>query len=40
MCRSRLGHLSPYLPNRPGYHKRLKATAPLICQATFYRATL
>jgi hypothetical protein len=24
----RLGHLFRYLPNQPGYHKRLKAAAP------------
>ena len=33
MCYARLGHLFPYLPHQPGYHKRLKAAAPLICQA-------
>ena len=36
----RLGHLFPYLPKQPGYHKRVKAAAPLICQATLYLATL
>jgi hypothetical protein len=36
----RLGHLFPYLPHQPGYHKRLKAAPPLICQATTYLATL
>ena len=40
MCYGRLGHLFPYLPHQPGYHKRLKAAAPLICQATVYLATL
>jgi Transposase DDE domain len=40
MCRARLGHLFPYLPKQPGYHKRLKAAAPLICQATTYLASL
>jgi hypothetical protein len=40
LCYGRLGHLFPYLPRQPGYHKRLKAAAPLICQATFYLATL
>jgi hypothetical protein len=40
MCHTRLGHLFPYLPMQPGYHKRVKAAAPLICQATFYLATL
>jgi hypothetical protein len=36
MCYARLGHLFPYLPKQPGYHKRLKAAAPLICQTTMY----
>lgn len=40
MCYGRLGHLFPYLPKQPGYHKRVKAAAPLICQATVYLATL
>jgi hypothetical protein len=40
MCYARLGHLFPYLPNQPGYHKRLKAAAPLICQTMAYLATL
>jgi hypothetical protein len=40
LCYGRLGHLFPYLPKQPGYHKRLKAAAPLICQATLYLATL
>jgi hypothetical protein len=39
MCYGRLGHLFPYLPKQPGYHKRVKAAAPLICQATWYLAT-
>ena len=30
MCYARLGHLFPYLPKQPGYHKRLKAAAPLL----------
>jgi hypothetical protein len=30
----RLGHLFPYLPKQPGYHKRLVAAAPLIMRAT------
>jgi hypothetical protein len=38
MCRAGLGHLFPYLPKQPGYHKRLKAAAPLICQTTMYLA--
>jgi hypothetical protein len=33
MCYTRLGHLSPYLPKQPGYHKRVKAAAPLITAA-------
>jgi hypothetical protein len=40
MCYARLGHLFPYLPHQPGYHKRLKAAAPLICQTTLHLATL
>ena len=39
MCYGRLGHLFPYLPKQPGYHKRVKAAAPLICKATLYLAT-
>jgi len=27
LCYARLGHLFPYLPHQPGYHKRLKAAA-------------
>jgi hypothetical protein len=30
MCYGRLGHLFPYLPKQPGYHKRLKAAGPLL----------
>ena len=30
LCYARLGHLFPYLPKQPGYHKRLKAAAPLL----------
>ncbi|MCL4291185.1 MAG: IS982 family transposase [Thermoleophilia bacterium] len=30
-ARSRLGHLFPYLPNQPGYNKRVRALAPRIC---------
>ena len=26
----RIGHLFPYLPQQPGYHKRFKAAAPLL----------
>jgi hypothetical protein len=33
-CRSRLGHLFPYLPQQPGYHKRVTAAAALLGQAT------
>lgn len=40
MCYCRLGHLFPYLPKQPGYHKRVKAAAPLICQTTLVLATL
>ena len=40
MCYARLGHLFPYLPHQPGYHKRLKAAAPLICATMGYLATL
>ena len=28
LCYGRLGHLFPYLPKQPGYHKRVKAAAP------------
>lgn len=40
MCYARLGHLFPYLPNQPGYHKRVKAAAPLICKTTEHLAML
>jgi len=40
LCYGRLGHLFPYLPKQPGYHKRVKAAAPLICQTTLRLATL
>lgn len=40
MCRTRLGHLFPYIPHQPGYHKRLKAAAPLICAAIQYLGSL
>lgn len=40
LCYGRLGHLFRYLPKQPGYHKRIKAAAPLICQTTLYLATL
>jgi hypothetical protein len=29
---ARLGHLFPYVPQQPGYNKRLRALAPTICQ--------
>jgi DDE family transposase len=35
----RLGHLFPYLPKQPGYHKRLTAAAPLIMHAARLLAT-
>jgi hypothetical protein len=38
MCYGRLGHLFPYLPNQPGYNKRVRAVAPLICKAIEYLA--
>jgi hypothetical protein len=40
MCATRLRHLFPYLPQQPGYHKRLKAAAPLICRAMVYLASV
>jgi hypothetical protein len=40
MCRRRLGHLFPYLPRQPGYHKRVRAAAPLICAATMHLASM
>ncbi len=40
MCQARLGHLFPYLPGQSGYHKRVKAAAPLICTTALYLATL
>jgi Transposase DDE domain len=33
ICYGRLGHLFPYLPKQPGYHKRPKAAAPLLAAA-------
>jgi hypothetical protein len=38
MCYARLGHLCPYLPKQPGYHKRLKAAAPLLAAAVDHLA--
>jgi Transposase DDE domain len=35
----RLGHLFPYLPHQPGYHKRLVAATPLIQRAAQKLAT-
>lgn len=40
MCYGRVGHLFPYLPKQPGYHKRLKRARPLICQTMRYLASL
>lgn len=40
ICYGRLGHLLPYLPKQPGYHKRVKAGAPLICHTTMHLAGL
>ena len=42
MCYGRLGHLFPYLPKQPGYHKRLKAAAPLLAAVLdhLFRAVL
>ena len=34
------GTCFPNLPHQPGYHKRVKAAAPLICTATRYLASL
>jgi Transposase DDE domain len=34
----RLGHLFRYLPKQPGYHKRLKAAAPLLASAITHLA--
>ena len=31
LARRQLGHLFPYIPNQPGYNKRLRALAPQIC---------
>jgi len=40
LCYGRLGHLFPYLPKQPGYHKRLKAAAPLLCKTMLHLARL
>ena len=34
----RLGHLFRYLPHQPGYHKRLRAAAPLLAKAISHLA--
>ena len=34
------GTCFPNLPHQPGYHKRVKAAAPLVCTATRYLASL
>ena len=36
----RLGHLFRYLPKQPGYHKRLKAAAPLLAAAITHLARI
>jgi hypothetical protein len=36
----RLEHLFRYLPNQPGYHKRLKAVAPLLAKAISHLARI
>ena len=33
LCYGRLGHLFPYLPEQPGYHRRLTKAAPLLAAA-------
>ena len=33
-CQRRLGHLFPYLPQQPGYHKRVRAAADLLSRVT------
>jgi len=38
-CDARLGHLFPYLPNQPGYHKRLKGARWLLGAALAHLAT-
>lgn len=32
LVRHRLSHLFPYVPHQPGYNKRLRALAPVICE--------
>jgi hypothetical protein len=38
LARYRLGHLFPYLPQQPGYNKRLRALAPQIARSINYLA--
>jgi hypothetical protein len=38
LARWRLGHLFPYLPQQPGYNKRLRALAPAIAQVITHLA--
>ena len=38
LCYGRLGHLFPYLPKQPGYHKRVKAAGPLLAAVMDYLA--
>ena len=38
MCCARRGHLFAYLPHQPGYHKRVKAAAPLLAAVLGYLA--
>lgn len=39
MARWRLGHLFPYLPEQPGYNKRIRALAPAIARTITHLAT-
>lgn len=39
-CQVRLGHLVPYLPGQPGYHKRVTAAAPLVAAAIRHLASI
>jgi hypothetical protein len=38
LARWRLGHLFPYLPQQPGYNKRLRALAPTIARVITHLA--
>jgi hypothetical protein len=38
MCRTWLGHLLPYLPGQPGYHKRVRAAGPPLAAAIDFLA--